>query len=103
MTRPTRTAALGLLLLAALAGCSSGESTQSGEEDEVRELLVARDVDNDDADEIADCVAAGLFDTERFTKEERNEVTRATDSDVDDELRQRVEALFDECGLPPGS
>jgi hypothetical protein len=106
MTRTTRSALLAVPLLALLGGCSTGEATQGSVRDGVRERLVAdRDIDEGPAGEIADCVARGLFESGGFSKEERDDATRAQDGDPHPDLLAKVEALFAECGVddPGGS
>jgi hypothetical protein len=103
MPRPVPSALVALPLLALLAACSGGDATQSSVSDDVQEALLARD-DLDlavaEAAEAADCVARGMFESSEFTKEERNDATRAVDGDdPDPDLEAKVRALLEDCGV----
>jgi len=103
MPRPVRSALVALPLLALLAGCGGGDATQSSVRDDVKEALLERaDLDLADAEaaEAADCVARGMFESSDFTKEERNDVTRAVDGDEPDpDLETKVRNLIEDCGI----
>ena len=50
------------------------------------------------AEAIGECVGAGLFDPDQFTKDERQDVTHPGDgTPPPDELVERFDTLFDGC------
>lgn len=102
MPRSTRLALAALPLAALLAACGAQEATQGSVRDDVKEaLLVAPDYDDlsdEEAGAVADCVSRGMFESGDFSKEERDDVTRAIDSDeADPQLIQKLQALLDRC------
>lgn len=108
---PTRTlrraplTAFAVALPLALAACGSAEATRGSVRDAVRDALADRSdpITGEAATDIAECVADGLFDPDRFSKDERNEATSAADGeDPDPELAAKVEALVDECERAAG-
>ena len=101
MPRPRRAllAACGLALL--LTACAGGDATQGSVRDDVKEGLLANaelDLSDEEAGEAADCVSRGMFESGDFSKEERNDATRAADGDDPDvALVEKVQSLVDGC------
>ena len=106
MPRPFRTVAVALPLFALLAACGSQEATQGSVRDDVRDALAARpdlDLDADEIGDTADCISREMFESGDFSKDERNEITRASDGEAPSPaLVERVVALFTGCGIEPG-
>jgi hypothetical protein len=100
-------AAAAALVLGACGG--AGDATQSDVADQVSTQLIedgydGRTFDQDQADEAGDCVASTMFESDDFTKDERNEVARATNGDPpDQELVDKVQDLVDGCLAGLGS
>ena len=103
MTRTFRTLAFAVPVAALLAGCGSREATQGSVRDDVKDALLERsdlDLNEEQAGEAADCVARGMFESDEFSKDERNDATSAVDGDAPNpELVQKVQALFEECDI----
>lgn len=101
MPRPSRSTLAALPLVALLAACGAQDATQGSVRDDVQEALLAR-TDNElsveEAGAVGDCVARGMFESGDFTKEERDDATRAVDGDEPDAaLREKVQALLERC------
>lgn len=103
MPRPSRLALAALPLAALLLGaCGAQEATQGSVRDDVKEALLASaaydDLSDEEAGAVADCVSRGMFESGDFSKEERDDVTRAADGDeADPQLVDKVQALIDRC------
>jgi hypothetical protein len=102
MTR-SRTLLMAGAAMLVLAGCGSGEASQSEVEEDVTQILLedgfeGQSFDQSEAEEAAECVAENLFDPDAFTPEERNEVVSAADAEPPPEdLENRVVDLVDGC------
>ena len=110
MTRTRLAMAAAVVAAAALAGCGgSGDATQSDVRDTVEETLRedgfdGRTFDQEQAADGAECVSSEMFASDEFTKDERNEVARATNGDPpSDELVAKVEVLVEGCMADIGS
>lgn len=95
---------------AGAAGCGgSGDATQEKIEDKVLSQIEedgflfddrfdGLELSEEDAENGAECVANRMFESDAFTKDERNDVARATNGDPPDaDLVAKVVALVDEC------
>jgi hypothetical protein len=84
-----------------LAGCGSGEVTQTSVRDDVRDALLERPDPSYTPEEvpvIAECVSRTMFESGSFSADERNDAARASDGDEPDtELVAKVEDLMDGC------
>jgi len=102
MRRPRRALLAATSLVLLLAACGAREATQGSVRDAMKESLLDRDdldISDGDAAEIADCVSRGMFESGDFSKDERNEATRALDGDeADPDLVAKVVALVEGCG-----
>jgi hypothetical protein len=100
MRRPRRVLLAAVPLALVLTGCGSQSASQGSVRDDVRDALLDRGEDapsSEAASEIADCVARGIFEGD-FTKEQRDDITRAVDGDEPSEaLTAEVQALLDGC------
>ena len=109
MTRSRSGLAVAVATLALLAGCSSGAASQSDVQDKVEDLLTDNggfpdqdgnltELNATEVGAVSACVSQGLFDPQQFSKDERNEVSSAVDSELPPtELVERFEALVDDC------
>jgi hypothetical protein len=105
----TRSVLAAVAAAAVLAGCGSGggDASQSSVEDRVRDILLedgfaGDDVSAEQADEIASCIATTMFESDNFTREERNEIASSNDAErPSDELVAKVEDLVDGCTSGP--
>jgi hypothetical protein len=101
MPRPRRALLAAGSLALLLTACAGGDATQGSVSEDVKEALLRREgneLSAEQADVVADCVSRGMFESEDFSKEERNDATRAADGDdADEALVQKVEALVDGC------
>ena len=103
MTRSRSALAAVVAAVALLAGCGGGDASQSEVQDEVADLLaedgyLGQDLSASQVAGAAACVSAGLFDPERFTKDERNEVSSAVDGEAPSgELVDRFTDLVGGC------
>lgn len=109
--RPARLLPATALAVALLLGaCGGGGAASQGDvKRSVAEQLTERgfvagtDVDpvpltEGQATDAAECISGGLFDTERFTEDERGDVTSAGDgAEPDPELAGRFQALVAAC------
>ena len=100
MRRPRRAVLAAVPFALLLAACGSQEATQGSVRDDVRDALLARE-DNEltegEATEVGACVARAMFEGD-FSKEDRNDATRAVDGDAPDpELVARVEVVVEGC------
>ena len=107
MTR-SRTALLVTAAAALLAGCAGGDATQDSVQSDVEEILTEDgytdpggerlELSAEEADAAASCVARTMFESDEFTKDERNDIARASDGDrPNDELSSRVVDLVHGC------
>jgi hypothetical protein len=100
-TRLAVAAAVAAVVLGACGG--GGDATQSDVQDTVEDILLedgfdGRTFDEEDAQAGAECVATTMFESDDFTKDERNEVARATNGDPpSDELVAKTEDLIGGC------
>jgi hypothetical protein len=103
MTRTLRTVALAVPFAVLLAGCGSQEATQGSVRDDVKEALLERsdlDLTEEQAGEAADCVSRGMFESDGFSKDERNDATSSPDGDEPNPaLVAKLVALFEECEI----
>jgi hypothetical protein len=95
------------LLLGACGG--SSDASQDDVQDDVEQQLSENgyiagpdaepvEMTEGQAADAAQCVSAGLFDPEAFTKDERNDVVNASDgTPPDPDLASRFQALVDSC------
>lgn len=110
MNRPRSALALAVLAAVALAGCGNREASQRDVQDKVEELLTNEDdrpadqlypgapFSATDAAGAAACVAQGLFDPARFSKDQRNDITQALDGDLpSSQVIADFEALVEGC------
>jgi hypothetical protein len=105
----SRSALLATVASAALlAGCGTGDASQDGVHSDVEEILTEDgyvdpagervDLSAEEADEAASCVARALFESDGFTKDERNDIARASDGDPpSEELAADVVELVNGC------
>lgn len=88
MNRSRVALAAAVVAVAALAGCSGGDASQSDVQDDVAEILTEdgygehTDLSATQVGAASACVAQSLFDPDQFTKDERNEVASSVDSEL---------------------
>jgi hypothetical protein len=108
MNRSRTSLAIAVVAVAFLGACGGGDASQSDVQDKVEDLLTNEDdreqvypgvpLETAEAAGAAACVAQGLFDPNNFSKDERNDVTSAIDSDVPgQQVIVRFEELVEEC------
>jgi hypothetical protein len=104
MIRSRTALVAGAVALLLLAGCGGGgDASQEDVQNEVTDILVedgyeGQTFDEAEAEDVAECIAQTMFESEEFTPEERNEIVRASDATPPDEdLVERVVALVDGC------
>jgi hypothetical protein len=101
-------AAVGAAVVLAGCGSGGGDASQTSVEDRVRDFLIedgfaGEDVSAEEADDIAACIASSMFESDTFTRDERNEIASANDDErPSEELVAKVEDLVDECTSGPG-
>lgn len=87
MNRSRVALAAAVLAVAALAGCSGGDASQSDVQDDVADFLNEggygehTDLSAAEVGAASTCIAQTLFDPDEFSKEERNEVASSVDSE----------------------
>ena len=101
MRRPRRAVLVAAPFALFLAACGSQDATQGSVRDDVRDALLEREgneLSEAEAVDVGDCVSRAMFESGEFSKEDRNDATRAVDGDAPDpELVARVQALVEGC------
>lgn len=110
MPRRPHLAAIAATAVAALllGACTGGAPDREGARDRARDVLTSRaqdPLDTDTATEVANCIAAGMFDdTDVVSADQRNEVLLALDgTPPSDALVESMTALLEECDALPGA
>ena len=101
MPRPRRALLAAGALALLLTACAGGDTTQGSVRDDVKDALLQntrRPLTDQEAGAAADCVARGMFESGDFSKDERNDATRADDGDdPSPALVEKVQDLVDRC------